>query len=87
VIPRDALRQGNRVWVVNDGSLLVQPLKVARADTDFAYVTDGIKDGTLIVVSSMDLATEGMKVRVQQGQPQTQVSQLDVNHPANMEIE
>ncbi len=87
VIPRDALRQGNRVWVVNDERLHIQSLTIARADTDFAYVTDGIKDGTLIVVSSLDLATEGMKVRIQQDQPQTQFSQLDVNHPANTEIE
>ena len=64
-VPRDAVREGNKVWVVNDGRLHIRTLKIARADKDFAYTSSGLDDGVLIVVSSLDMATDGMVVRTQ----------------------
>jgi hypothetical protein len=40
-------------------------LKIARADKDFAYTSSGLEGGALIVVSSLDMATDGMVVRTQ----------------------
>jgi hypothetical protein len=40
-------------------------LEIARADKDFAYIISGLDDETLIVVSSLDMATDGMAVRTQ----------------------
>jgi len=77
VIPRDALREGNNVWLVNDGKLHIKELKVARADTEYAYVTDGIKDDSLFVVSTLDLATDGMEVRVQTDVNSPQINQFN----------
>jgi len=62
-VRRDAMRQGNSVWVVNNDRLHIQPLEIARADKDFAYAVSGLEDGAMIVLSSLDMATEGMKVR------------------------
>ena len=62
-IPRDAVREGNNVWLVNNNRLHIQPLKVVRSDKDFAYVVSGITDRANVVVSSLDVATDGMKVR------------------------
>ena len=64
-VPRDALREGNKVWAVEDGRLHIQTLQIARADRDFIYAISGLNDGAMIVLSSLDTVTEGMKVRTQ----------------------
>jgi RND family efflux transporter MFP subunit len=64
-VPRDAVRQGNRVWVVKEGRLQIRTLEIARADKDYAYAVSGLDDQVLIVVSSIDMATDGMAVRTQ----------------------
>ncbi len=64
-IPRDAVREGNRLWLVKDNLLRIQPLDVVRADKDFAYVVTGIEDKTDIVTSSLDVAVDGMKIRTE----------------------
>ena len=64
-IPRDAIREGNRIWLVNDNLLRIQSLEVVRADKDFAYVVIGVPDKTNIVTSSLDVAIDGMKVRTE----------------------
>ncbi len=63
-VPRDAIREGNKVWVVEKGRLHIQPLEIARADKDFVYAISGLDDGAMIVLSSLDIVTEGMKVRI-----------------------
>lgn len=62
-VPRDAVREGNQVWLVNDGRLHIQPLDVIRADKDYAYVTSDIPDGAKVVLSSLDAVVGGMAVR------------------------
>lgn len=64
-VPRDAIREGNKVWVVEDGRLHIQELKIARADRDFIYAISGLDDGAMIVLSSLDTVIEDMKVRTQ----------------------
>ncbi len=62
-VPRDAIREGNSVWVVNDDRLHIQALDIARADKDFAYVVSGLNDETYVVTSSLDVVVDGMQVR------------------------
>jgi RND family efflux transporter MFP subunit len=64
-IPRDAVREGNRLWLVKDNLLHIQSLDVVRADKDFAYVVTGIEDKTNIVTSSLDVVVDGMKIRTE----------------------
>ena len=64
-IPRDAVREGNQLWLVQDNLLRVQSLDIVRADKDFAYVVTGIEDKANIVTSSLDVAVDGMKVRTE----------------------
>ena len=75
-VPRDAVKDGNKVWLVNDNHLRIVSLDIVRADKEHAYVTDGIDDEALIVVSSLDTAIEGMKVRMQSDE-QTTKNALD----------
>jgi len=64
-IPRDAIREGNRVWLVKDNLLCIQSLEIVRADKDFAYVVTGVDDKANVVTSSLDVAIDGMKVRTE----------------------
>lgn len=64
-VPRDAMHNNNEVWMVKDDQLYIRPLKIVRADKDFAYADSGLDDGDMIIVSSLDTVTEQMKVRIQ----------------------
>ncbi len=63
-IPRHALREGSTVWVFADGVLRVRRVEVARADRGRAYISSGLEDGDQVIVSSLDVITDGMKVRI-----------------------
>jgi RND family efflux transporter MFP subunit len=62
-LPRHAIREGNRVWVFEAGSLRVREVEVLRADRRQSLVASGLEGGDLVVVSSLDAVTDGMTVR------------------------
>ncbi len=64
-VARAVVRTGNKIWVLNDGRLHIKELRIARQDSDWAYVVQGLADGTVIVTSSLDVVTEGMTVRTE----------------------
>jgi len=64
-IARDAIHEGDKLWVVNDSKLHIKRLEIVRSDEKYAYTILSIDDGAVIVVSSLDAVTEGMKVRIQ----------------------
>lgn len=64
-VPRVAVREGNQVWVVNDGRLHVGQLNIARVDETYAYVVSGLQDRVVVILSSLDAVVEGMRVRTE----------------------
>lgn len=67
-IPRHAVREGNTVWVVVDGTLAVRPVDLVRSDRQNALVGSGLSSGDLVIVSALDAVTDGMRVRTS-GEP------------------
>jgi len=64
-IPRAALREGETVWVVVDpGRVSIRSVAVARKGHDTVLVTDGLSAGDAVIVSNLDIVTEGMDIRV-----------------------
>ena len=64
VIPRSALRQDRVVWVVDkDGLLRFRKVDVARIQGDDVIISAGLSDGELVVISPLNVVTDGMKVR------------------------
>jgi RND family efflux transporter MFP subunit len=62
-LPRDVLRYGDFVWVVDqDRRLRKQPVSVIHKGKGVVYLGRGVKSGDLVVTTPMDLAIEGMKV-------------------------
>jgi len=64
-VPRDAIREGNQVWLVDGNRLRIRPLKIARVDKNFAYVVSDDLDKAKVVISSLDAVVDGMEVRLE----------------------
>ena len=63
-VPRAALRTGNEIWAVRDGSTItIVPVRVLQRFDDVVYVTGTLEAGQMVVVSGIQIATEGMQVR------------------------
>jgi RND family efflux transporter MFP subunit len=64
VIPRNALRDGETVWIVEaDETLGIRDVHVLRRDEERVMVDSGLDNGEKVIVSSLEGAAEGMKVR------------------------
>lgn len=64
LIPRSALRQGGLVWVVDEGGRLhFRKVEAVRFQGDEVLVKAGLKDGEIVVISSLKAVTDGMMVR------------------------
>jgi RND family efflux transporter MFP subunit len=65
VLPRAALRAGDRVLVVDDEERLrFRVVEVLRVYRDEAYVSAGIAPGERVVISPLQTVVEGMRVEV-----------------------
>ena len=64
-VPRDAIREGNQMWLVNNNRLEIRPLKVVRVDKNFAYIVSDDLDEANVIISSLDAVIDGMKVRME----------------------
>ena len=63
LVPRHAIHDGKKVWVVREGKLHIKEPEIIRKDHDFVYVVSGLKDQEAIVISSLDAVTNAMNVR------------------------
>jgi RND family efflux transporter MFP subunit len=63
VIPRDALRAGERVFLVDDeGRLQVRSVEVSHTDRSTAVIGGGLAAGDRVVVSSLRNPVDGMRL-------------------------
>lgn len=59
------LRQDDTVWVMQAGKLNVRQVTVAFRDSAFAYVSNGLNDGDLVVTSDLATVVEGAALRTE----------------------
>ncbi|MEE8567977.1 MAG: efflux RND transporter periplasmic adaptor subunit [Anaerolineales bacterium] len=63
-IPRTALRDGNRVWVMQpDNTLDIREVTIIWGGNDHVCVTDGLADGDLLIISDLAAPVQGMALR------------------------
>ena len=60
---RLALRPGNEVWAMRYGRLTIVPVRVLQRDDESVYVTGGLAANLPVIVSGVEIATEGLDVR------------------------
>lgn len=63
VVPRAAVRPGQTVWVVKDGTLNFRKVDIARFEGSNVIVRSGLDDAEAVVVSTIKAVSDGMKVR------------------------
>ena len=64
VLPRMALRNADKVYVVNDESRLeIRTVEVLSTTTENVYVSKGVEPGEKVVTSTLTAAVDGMEVR------------------------
>ena len=65
ILRRSALRPGNEVWAVRDDTrLTIVPVRVLQRSDDKVFVTGTLKAGQAVVIGGIQVATEGMVVRI-----------------------
>lgn len=68
VLPREALRGADRVYVVDgEGRLRFRTVEVLRTDREHVVVREGLVAGEQIVVSPLEVVTDGTPVRLEPG--------------------
>ncbi len=64
-LPRNALRSGNILWLVDENDyLLTRKVTTLPTRSDDVYVIDGLKEGERVVISGIAEAVEGRKVNI-----------------------
>lgn len=64
VLPRDAVREGSRVWVKNaENQLDVRPVDVVLSRKDTVLIGQGLRDGEEIVTSPIPAAIPGLPLQ------------------------
>ncbi len=65
-IPRNALREGDVVWLMNDKNLLeIRPVHVLRRQQQTLLIDQGLQGGEQLILTSISGAAPGMKLRRQ----------------------
>jgi RND family efflux transporter MFP subunit len=65
VVPREAIRERDRVLVVEDERLRFRDIEILRLEGDRALIRAGLESGEKVCVSALETAVDGMSVRVQ----------------------
>jgi len=63
-IPRNSVRNEDTVWVVNEGKLSIRSVTVAHQDKHYAYISQGLDEGDVVVTSLLGSVVPQMSVRV-----------------------
>ena len=66
-VRRSALRPGDEVWAVRGDTVSIVPVRVLQRADDEVFVTGSLEAGEAVVVSGLQVATEGMAVRTGAG--------------------
>jgi len=64
VIPNKSIREGSYVYVVRNGLLEKQPINILWQDNQNALINDGVSDGELIVITSLNSTLAGARAKL-----------------------
>ncbi len=66
-IDRDHLREGDRLWLKRDGKLVITDATVVLKDKRYAYISEGMENGDLIITSNLSTVAQGIDLRTESG--------------------
>lgn len=66
-IKREYLREGNSVWIMNDGNKLeIRPIDIVFRSNDVVYVKNGLQEGQHLIITDISAPVEGMDLRLKE---------------------
>lgn len=70
VLPRDAIREGSRVWVKNaENQLDVRPVEIVLSRKDTVLIGQGLRDGEEVITSQVPAAIPGLPLQTVDAPP------------------
>ena len=84
-VPRGALVGVDRLWLVEDGRLMLHRVGILRSDPDVAIVSDGLASGDLVSLTILETAVDGMLVTPEVVTSELVVPERVVPEPATPE--
>lgn len=65
-VNRDHVREGDSIWLMRDGQLVINELDIVFEDAEYAYVRDGLRADDRVVTSSLATVEEGIDLRLEE---------------------
>ena len=62
-LSRAYVREGDTVWVMNDGKLEIREAEIVFRDAEHAYIQEGVRDGEQVVTTTLATVAEGVGLR------------------------
>lgn len=62
-LPREQLREGNTVWVYDDGRLEIRPVEILWREAEHVLIGDGLAEGERIVTSPLSNPVSGLRIK------------------------
>lgn len=63
-LDRDYVRDGDTVWVMENGELQIEDVEIAVRDAEYAYIRDGLDEESRVVTTSLTSIREGAPLRL-----------------------
>ncbi|MEX1224741.1 MAG: efflux RND transporter periplasmic adaptor subunit [Pirellulales bacterium] len=60
---REHVREGDVVWIMQDGKLEIREVDIVFRDAEFAYIREGLADGEQVVTTNLATVAEGVGLR------------------------
>jgi len=64
-IPREALREFDQVWLVEENHLRIKSIQILYSDETSVFTTSGLRAGTRLVTSALSTVLDGMTVKIE----------------------
>ncbi|MEL7338784.1 MAG: efflux transporter periplasmic adaptor subunit, partial [Planctomycetota bacterium] len=62
-LPREYVRDSDTVWVMKDEKLEIRNCDVVFRDAVYAYIREGLRDGDLVVITTLATVSEGIALK------------------------
>lgn len=61
---RDYIRENETVWVMEEEKLQIRDVAILFQDSEYAYITSGLKENDRVVTTNLSTVTDGVRLRL-----------------------
>ncbi|WP_073166053.1 efflux RND transporter periplasmic adaptor subunit [Tangfeifania diversioriginum] len=72
-VNRDLIRKDETLWVMVDNKLQIREVEILLQDSEYAFISSGLNDNEKIVATNLTTVTDGVPLRVENSDEESQV--------------